>query len=168
MSPRHSRSKNAGGLEFFESKVLAIGGLVLGIIPFHPPPGIIFGRLEVEILDVWAHLNAETAGLVWQRAPNNEDSAPQRPVGFDPQEAFAERDKTRNVKDGIGIQVVELNPVGKKKAAEERIRGKGQTPQQKGNEDYPESRRRPGNNLRADGERICRCVLQEAHLLGLG
>jgi hypothetical protein len=44
-------------------------------------------------------------------------------VGFDPQEAFAECDKTRNVKDGIGIQVVELNPVGKKKTAEERMWG---------------------------------------------
>jgi hypothetical protein len=75
-------------------------------------------------------------------------------VGFDPQEAFAEHDETRNVKDRIGIQVVKLNPIGKKKATEERMRGKGQTPQQKGNEDYPESRRRPGNNLWAGGERI--------------
>jgi hypothetical protein len=156
VSPRHSRPKNAGGLEFFESEVLTVGGLVLGVIPFRPAPGIVFGHLEVEILDVWAHLNAETAGLVWEGAPNNEDSAPQCPVGFDPQEAFAERDKTRNVKDGIGIQVVELNPVGKKKATEERMRGKGQSPQQKGNEDYPESRRRSGNNLRAGGERIRR------------
>jgi hypothetical protein len=73
-------------------------------------------------------------------------------VGFDPQETFAERDETRNVKDGIGIQIMELNPVGKKKTAEERMRGKRQTPQQEGDENYPESRRRPGNDLRAGGE----------------
>jgi hypothetical protein len=69
-------------------------------------------------------LNAETAGLIWQRVPNNKDSAPQRLVGFDPQEALTERDKARNVKYRIEIQVMELNPVSKKKATEERMRGK--------------------------------------------
>jgi hypothetical protein len=166
--PRYTRSKNAGGMEFLESEVFAVGGFVLGVVPLCPPPGIVFGRLEVEIFNVWAHLNAETAGLIWQRMPNNKDSAPQRPVGLDPQEAFTERDKARNVKDGIGIQVVELNPVSKKKTTEERMQGKRQTPQQEGDEDYPESRRRPGNDLRAGGERLRRRVLQEAHLLGLG
>jgi hypothetical protein len=56
------------------------------------------------------------------------------------------------VKDGIGIQIVEPNPVSKKKTAKERMRGKRQTPQQKGDENYPESRWRPGNDLRAGGE----------------
>jgi hypothetical protein len=63
---------------------------------------------------------------------------------------------------------MELNPVSKKEAAEERMRRKRQTPQQKGNKDYPESRRRPGDDLRAGGERFRRRVLQKAHLLGLG
>jgi hypothetical protein len=53
--------------------------------------------LEVEVFDVRAHLNAETTGLEWQRAPNNENSASQRPVGFNPQETFTERDEARNV-----------------------------------------------------------------------
>jgi hypothetical protein len=52
------------------------------------------------------------------------DSAPQRPVGFNPQETFTEHDKAHNVKDGIGIQIVELNHVSKKKTAEERMWGK--------------------------------------------
>jgi hypothetical protein len=51
---------------------------------------------------------------------------------------------------------------------EERMRGKRQTPQQKGDKYYPESRGRPGNDLRAGGERFRRRVLQQAHLLGLG
>jgi hypothetical protein len=89
-------------------------------------------------------------------------------VGFDPQEAFTERDEACNVKDCVGIQIMKLNPVSEKEAAEERMRGKRQTPQQKGNEKYPESRRRPGNDLRAGGERFRRRVLQKAHLLGLG
>jgi hypothetical protein len=128
VSPRHARSKNAGGLKFFESKIFVVGGFVLGIVPLRPPPEIVFGRLEVEVFDIWAHLNTEAAGLEWQRVPNNENSAPQRPVGFNPQETFTEHDKACNVKDGIGIQIVELNPVSKKKTAEERMRGKRQTP----------------------------------------
>jgi hypothetical protein len=168
VSARYARSKNVGGMEFLESEVFAVGGFVLGIVPLRLPPGIVFGRLEVEIFNVWAHLNAKTVGLIRQRVPNNKDSAPQRPVGFNPQEALTERDKARNVKDGIGIQVMELNPISKKKTAEERMRGKRQTPQQEGDEDYPESRRWPGKDLRAGGERLHRRVLQEAHLLGLG
>jgi hypothetical protein len=112
--PRHTRSKNVSGLKFLESKIFGVGGFVLGIVPLRPPPGIVFGHLEVEVFDVWAHLNAETAGLEWQRVPNDENSAPQRPVGFNPQETFTECDEACNVKDGIGIQIVELNPVSKK------------------------------------------------------
>jgi hypothetical protein len=41
--------------------------------------------LEGEVGNIWAHLAVEAAGLEWQRAPNNENSAPQRPVGFNPQ-----------------------------------------------------------------------------------
>jgi hypothetical protein len=45
-------------------------------------------------------------------------------VGFNPQETFTEHDEARNVKDGIGIQVMELNPISKEKTAEERMWGK--------------------------------------------
>jgi hypothetical protein len=45
-------------------------------------------------------------------------------VGFDPQKALTKHDKARNVKHRIGIQIVELNPVSKEKATEERMRGK--------------------------------------------
>jgi hypothetical protein len=43
------------------------------------------------------HLTAEAASLELQRAPDDEDSAPQRPVGLNPQEAFIECDEARNV-----------------------------------------------------------------------
>jgi hypothetical protein len=45
-----------------------------------------------------AHLAAETASLVVQGAPNDENSAPQRPVGLDPQEALTKHDWRRNDK----------------------------------------------------------------------
>jgi hypothetical protein len=44
-------------------------------------------------------------------------------MGFDPQETLTHHDETRYVQDGVGIQIMELNPVGKKKTAEEFMRG---------------------------------------------
>jgi hypothetical protein len=45
-------------------------------------------------------------------------------MGFNPQEAFTEHDEARNVKDSVGIQIMELNPISEKETAEERMRGK--------------------------------------------
>jgi hypothetical protein len=74
--PRRPRPNDGGGLKFFKTKILASGGLVPGIKPLHPPPEIVFQSLEVEIVDVLAHLAAETASLVVQGAPDDENSAP--------------------------------------------------------------------------------------------
>jgi hypothetical protein len=63
MLPRHPGSKDGGGLEFFKPEVFAAGELVLGIEPFRPLAGIVFGRLEVEVWHVRAHLAAEAP--VW-------------------------------------------------------------------------------------------------------
>jgi hypothetical protein len=76
---------------------LASGGFVPGIEPLHPLAGIVFRHLEIEVLDILAHLAAEAASLVVQRASNDENSAPERPVGLDPQETFTKHDETRNV-----------------------------------------------------------------------
>jgi hypothetical protein len=164
----YTGSKDGGVLEFLKPEGFAVGELVLGVEPFRPPAGVVLGHLEGEVRDIRAHLAAEAASLELQRAPDDKDSAPQRPVGFNPQEAFTEHDEARNVKDCVGIQIMKLNPVSEKEAAEERMQGKRQTPQQKGDEKYPESRRRLGNDLRAGGERFRRRVLQKARLLGLG
>jgi hypothetical protein len=53
--------------------------------------------LEGEVGDIRVHLTAKAAGLELQRAPNDEDSAPERPVGFNPQDAFTEHDEAHNV-----------------------------------------------------------------------
>jgi hypothetical protein len=63
MLPRHTRSKDGGGLEFFKPKDFAAGELVLGVELFHPLAGIVFGHLEVEIGDIWMHLTAKAASL---------------------------------------------------------------------------------------------------------
>jgi hypothetical protein len=84
MPPGDARSKNAGGPKFFKTELFGIGGFILGIIPLRSPPGIVFGCLKVEVLDVWAHLDAEATGLIWQRVSNGENLMPRCPVGFDP------------------------------------------------------------------------------------
>jgi hypothetical protein len=145
---------------------LADGGLVLGVEPLRPPAGIVFQRSKVEVLDVRAHLAAEAAGLVMERAPNDENLPPERPVGFDPQETFTERNKTRNVQDGVGIQIVKLNPIGEEKPAEERMRGERKPLEEKSKEKYPEARGWPGNDFRSGDENFHRIILQDADFLG--
>jgi hypothetical protein len=95
--PRRSEPKNIGGLKFIKPEFLTDGGLVLGVKPSCPPPRIVLRCLLIELFDVGAHLAAETAGLIVERAPDDEDSPPEHPVGFDPQEAFIQHDKARNV-----------------------------------------------------------------------
>jgi hypothetical protein len=97
MLSRHAGSKDGGGLEFLKPEVFAAGELVLGVEPFRPPARIVFGHLEVEVGNTRAHLTAKATSLELQRAPDDEDLVPKRPVGFDPQEAFTEHDEARNV-----------------------------------------------------------------------
>jgi hypothetical protein len=124
MPPRHPRSKDGGGPKFLEPEVFASGGLVLGVELFCPPAGVVFGRLEIEIWNVRAHLATEATGLVAQWVPDGENPAPKCPVGFDPQEAFTKHDKTRNVQNRIGIQIMKLNPIREEEPAKKRVRGK--------------------------------------------
>jgi hypothetical protein len=52
MPPRHPGSKDGGGLKLLKPEVFATGELVLGVEPFRPPTGIVFGHLEVEVWHV--------------------------------------------------------------------------------------------------------------------
>jgi hypothetical protein len=101
-----------------------------------------------------------------ERASDDENSPLERLVGFDPQETFTEHNKTRNVQDGVGIQIMKLNPVGKEKPAEERMRGKRKPSEKKSKEEYPEARGWPGNDFRSDDENFHRIILQDANFLG--
>jgi hypothetical protein len=67
---------------------LAGNGFILGIEPLRPPARIALQHLKIEVLDVLAHLAAEAASLVVLRAPDDENSMPERPMGLDPQETF--------------------------------------------------------------------------------
>jgi hypothetical protein len=122
--PRRPGTNGGGRSKFLKTEVLAVEGFVLGIEPLRPLAGIIFQRLEIEVVDVLAHLVAEAANLVVLRAPNDKNLTPERPMGLDPQETFTKRDETRDVQNSDGIQITKLNPISKKETSKERMRGK--------------------------------------------
>jgi hypothetical protein len=166
MPPRHPGMDSGGRSKLLKTEVLAGEEFVLGIEPFCPPTRIVLRHLEIEIFDVLTHLAAEAASLVVRRTPDGEDSTPERPVGFDPEKALTEHDETRNVENGVGIQIVELNPVSKEKTSEERMRGKRKPSKEKSEKDYPKARRWPGYDFWTGGENLRQIILQEADLLG--
>jgi hypothetical protein len=57
-----------------------------------------------------------------------EEEAEKVLVGFDSKEGFTEKDKNRDVANGVRVEMMELKPVIVKKATEKRARGEGQTP----------------------------------------
>jgi hypothetical protein len=71
------------------------------------------------------------------------------------------------VRNGVGIQIVELNPVCKKKPTEEFVWGKGKPSENEGKEEYPESSRRSRNDLRYANADIRGVILQNADLHGI-
>jgi hypothetical protein len=84
MPPRHPGTNGGGRSKFIKTEALASEEFVLGIKPFRPLVRIVFGHLEVEIIDVLAHLAAEAASLVMLWAPDDENPTPERPMGLDP------------------------------------------------------------------------------------
>jgi hypothetical protein len=99
-------------------------------------------------------------------APDDENSPPERLVGFDPQEAFAQRDKTRYVQDSVGIQIVKLNPVSKEESAKEGMWRKRESMEKEGEEKFSEARGWSGNDFGPDDENFRWVILQNANLLG--
>jgi hypothetical protein len=49
-------------------------------------------------------------------------------MGLDPQETLAECDEARDVQNGVGIQIVELNPISKKEDLEGKDAGEARAP----------------------------------------
>jgi hypothetical protein len=86
-------------------------------------------------------------------------------MGFDPQKSLTEHDETRNMQNHIGIQIKELNPIRKEKAAKKRVRGKRKSSEDEGKEDYSEAWGRPGDDLWTGDEGLRRIILENADLL---
>ena len=80
-------------------------------------------KFDVKIIDVGSDTDNNTAyvvgGVVSAIAAKAENALPKSPIRSDSKEAFAKGDKNRNMKDGIGGQLVQLNSIDKEKTAEE-------------------------------------------------
>jgi hypothetical protein len=88
-------------------------------------------------------------------------------MGFDPQKALTEHDETCNMQNCIGIQIMELNPIRKQKAAKKRVRRKRESSEDEGKEDYPEAWRWPGDDFWTGDEGLHRIILENADLHGV-
>jgi hypothetical protein len=64
------------------------------------------------------------------------------------------------VQNGVGIQIMKLNPVSKKETSNERMRGKREPPEEECEEKYLESQSWPGYDFRTGGENFRRIILQ--------
>jgi hypothetical protein len=82
--PRRPGPKGVGGAKYFKSELLTGGRLVLGIKPPRSLARIVLKCPQLEVFDFEAHRAAETAGLIVERVPNDEDSPPEHPMGFIP------------------------------------------------------------------------------------
>jgi hypothetical protein len=88
-------------------------------------------------------------------------------VGFDPQETLTQHDETCYVQDGVGIQIMELNPVGKKKTTVEFMRREREPAEDKCKKKYLESRGWPRNDFRPADVDFRGVVLQNSCLRNL-
>jgi hypothetical protein len=88
-------------------------------------------------------------------------------VGFNPQETFTKHDEAHYVQDGVGIQIMELNLIGKKKTTEEFMRRKREPVKCECKKKYPEPRRWPGNDFRPADADLRGVILQNASLCNL-
>jgi hypothetical protein len=71
------------------------------------------------------------------------------------------------VQNGIGIQIMELNPICEKKPAEEFMRGKRKPSENESKEEYPESSGWPRDDFWSADADIHRVILQNADLHGI-
>jgi hypothetical protein len=104
-----------------------VGTLLADVQTFFSPPLDGVGKFDVEIFDIRTSANNNTAYVIGDvvRAitAKAEDALPQSPIGLDSKEALAKCDKNRNVEDGVGSQLMKLQPVNKKQTTEKIVDG---------------------------------------------
>ncbi|KAK1665923.1 hypothetical protein QYE76_054082 [Lolium multiflorum] len=115
---------------------LRITVFFMDIQPSFAPPLNRVKELDIEVFDIWADAYNYTTyiigGGVGAVAADKEYAFPQAPVGRGPEKAFAEGDKDRDVKDGIGGEMMELQAINKEQLASTelwRIIEEGYSPQ---------------------------------------
>ena len=97
-----------------------VGAFLMDIQPFFAPPLDGVGEFDVEIFDVRADANNNTAyvvgNIVGAITAEDEDALPHRPISLGSEEALAKGDENRNVEDGVGSELMKLQPIHKKQS----------------------------------------------------
>jgi hypothetical protein len=121
------------------------------IEPLFAPPLDGVGELDVEVLDIRANANDNAAyvvgDVVMAIAAAVKYALPQSPIGMDSKEALTESDENRDVEDGIGNQLVQLNPVNKEESPKELVNRHGKAAKEEIKENYLISFGRIGGRL---------------------
>jgi hypothetical protein len=78
------------------------------------------GEFDVEIFDIRTDANNNTTyvvgNVVGAIAAEAENALPQSPIRLGPEEALAKGDKNRNMEDGVGSELMKLQPVHEKQS----------------------------------------------------
>ena len=124
---------------------------ILDVKPLLAPALDGVGKLHIKVSDFWPDADANTTyvvdGIPRVVAAEVKDAFPQAPVRVDAQETFAEGDENRDVEERVRGQLVQLNPIDKKEAAEKLMDGNGKAADEKIDESYPETGRRMRGTL---------------------
>ena len=116
------------GVEGRKSEVVFVGLLVANVEPLVPPPLDGHHQLDVEVCGGWIDMDSAAAYIVdygtrCRLAFQFEEAFEETEMRLDPEPTLAEGDVASYMEDGIGGQLMELEPVKTKKAPEERMQG---------------------------------------------
>ncbi|KAM0878313.1 hypothetical protein ACQ4PT_034962 [Festuca glaucescens] len=93
------------------------------------------GKFHIKVSDFWPDADANTTyvvdGILRVVVAEVKDAFPQAPVRVDAQETFTEGDENRDVEERVRGQLVQLNPIDKKEAAEKLMDGNGKVTDEK-------------------------------------
>jgi hypothetical protein len=156
-----------GTIERSNGVFLRVVVLLLDVQPPLAPPLDGVGEFDVKVVnfrtdadDNAAQIIGDIAGAV---APVIENVLPQAPMRMGPEEALAQGDENRDMEDGVGGQLMQLNPVNKEKSTEKLMDGGGKAANEVIDKSYPVPNGRTWEAFVAGEDQ--RALLDQAKLL---
>jgi hypothetical protein len=123
--------------------LLVASWFILHIEPFLALALDRVSKFQIEIAGFRPNADTDTTyvvdGIPRVVATKIEDAFPQDPIGVDAEEAFTKCDENGDMEDGIGSQLVQLNPVNKKESPKELMNRHGEAVKEEISENYPKS-----------------------------
>jgi hypothetical protein len=104
-----------------------VGAFFVNVEPLFAPSLDRIRKLDVEIVDISTNTDNNAtyviSDVVGAIAAEAENAFPQSPIRRDSKETFAQCDKNGNVEDGIGSQLMKLQPIHEKQSMEKIVDG---------------------------------------------